>query len=270
MLQKFKITTCAFILCLFGLTLMTVSPVFAQAETQKLEPSCNDARDATQRDICFRELARILGGSQPPATDPNTNEQSQPTGTTTEEYMAAIRTMHAAAEQDHERLSCVSRIVDDMDRAARALECRGPRQEITGGVADAVGTRVSRNQAELYGWRDACMGSIYGSTNACVNYRNLQERLDQAGFGVDVICEPPYTEFDLTQQAVLDGGLRSDADVAPTAENSRMTSLLRNVEVGAWVEHWAPRWAECDTTGNAPRLFPRHIPGSGRGVIIPR
>ena len=30
MLQQFKITTYAFILCLFGLTLMTVSPVFAQ------------------------------------------------------------------------------------------------------------------------------------------------------------------------------------------------------------------------------------------------
>ena len=30
MLQKFKITSIAFILCLFGLTLMTVSPVFAQ------------------------------------------------------------------------------------------------------------------------------------------------------------------------------------------------------------------------------------------------
>ena len=30
MLQKFKITTCVFILCLFGLTLITVSPVFAQ------------------------------------------------------------------------------------------------------------------------------------------------------------------------------------------------------------------------------------------------
>ena len=29
MLQKFKITSCAFILCLFGLTLMTMSPVFA-------------------------------------------------------------------------------------------------------------------------------------------------------------------------------------------------------------------------------------------------
>jgi hypothetical protein len=30
MFHKFKITTCAFILCLFGLTLMTVSPVYAQ------------------------------------------------------------------------------------------------------------------------------------------------------------------------------------------------------------------------------------------------
>ena len=30
MIQKFKVTYCAFILCLFGLTLMTVSPVFAQ------------------------------------------------------------------------------------------------------------------------------------------------------------------------------------------------------------------------------------------------
>ena len=30
MLQKFKITSCAFFLCLFGLTLMTVSPVFAE------------------------------------------------------------------------------------------------------------------------------------------------------------------------------------------------------------------------------------------------
>ena len=29
MLHKFKIASCAFILCLFGLTLMTVSPVFA-------------------------------------------------------------------------------------------------------------------------------------------------------------------------------------------------------------------------------------------------
>ena len=30
MLQKFKIIPCAFILCLFGLTLITVSPVFAE------------------------------------------------------------------------------------------------------------------------------------------------------------------------------------------------------------------------------------------------
>jgi hypothetical protein len=116
MLQKFKITTCAFILCLFGLTLMTVSPVFAQAETKILKKACNGVRDATQREICFRELARILGGSQPPATEPITNEQSQPTGPPTEELMAAIRSYQAIADEYQERLSCVSRIVDDMDR----------------------------------------------------------------------------------------------------------------------------------------------------------
>ena len=241
MTQKFTITTCAFILCLFGLTLMTVSPVFAQAETQKLAPSCNDARDESQRDFCFRELRRILGGSQPPATEPITNEQSQPTGSPSEELMAAIRSYQAIADEYQERLSCVSRIVDDMDRAARALECRGPRQQSTGGVPDAVGTRSTRIAVDLYGWRDACMGSEYGSANACVRYRQLQLRLDQAGFGVDVICEPPYTEFDIP---------------APEGATARPSLVVRNVEVGAWVEHWAPRWAECDTTGPAPRLFP--------------
>jgi hypothetical protein len=51
-------------------------------------------------------------------------------------------------------------------------------------------------RVDLYGWRDACSGFEYGRRgDACVNYRNLQLRLDQAGFGVDVICEPPYTEF---------------------------------------------------------------------------
>ena len=61
MLQKFKITTCAFILCLFGLTLMTVSPVFAadsaafkqcqQIKHQgKFEPM-------KQKKNCFKDLA---------------------------------------------------------------------------------------------------------------------------------------------------------------------------------------------------------------------
>jgi len=33
MLQKFKITSYAFIICLFGFTLITVSPVFAQQDS---------------------------------------------------------------------------------------------------------------------------------------------------------------------------------------------------------------------------------------------
>ena len=36
MLHKFKITTCAFILCLFGLTLMTVSSFSSFAEAQSV------------------------------------------------------------------------------------------------------------------------------------------------------------------------------------------------------------------------------------------
>ena len=51
MLQKFKITSCAFILCLFALTLMTVTPVFAAdspafVQCQQIKPNgslgCSD------------------------------------------------------------------------------------------------------------------------------------------------------------------------------------------------------------------------------------
>jgi len=64
MLQKFKITTCAFILCLFGLTLMTVSPVFAEDSAEfidcqkiKIKKQMSMAREKIH---CFRDLARKL------------------------------------------------------------------------------------------------------------------------------------------------------------------------------------------------------------------
>ena len=62
MLQKLKITTYVFILCLFGLTLITVSPVFAE--------DSNDAFDACEqmkwkdgkkaKKNCFMDLASNL------------------------------------------------------------------------------------------------------------------------------------------------------------------------------------------------------------------
>ena len=64
MLQKFKITSCAFILCLFALTLMTVSPVFA-ADSAAFK-QCQQIKahgkfgPMKQKKNCFRDLARAL------------------------------------------------------------------------------------------------------------------------------------------------------------------------------------------------------------------
>jgi hypothetical protein len=61
MLQKFKITTCAFILCLFGLTLMTVTPVFAAdsaafKQCQQIKPQ-GKFEPMKQKKNCFKDLA---------------------------------------------------------------------------------------------------------------------------------------------------------------------------------------------------------------------
>jgi len=59
MLQKLKITTCAFILCLFGLTLMTVTPVFAE-DSQEFK-SCQQMKwkgNKKAKKNCFRDLAQ--------------------------------------------------------------------------------------------------------------------------------------------------------------------------------------------------------------------
>ena len=63
MLQKFKITTCAFILCLFGLTLTTVSPVLAEDSTafqecQLIKPQGTDLALMKQKKDCFKDMGR--------------------------------------------------------------------------------------------------------------------------------------------------------------------------------------------------------------------
>jgi len=76
MFHKFKITTCAFILCLFGLTLMTVSPVFAADEDSPAFKQCQQIKPhgkfgpMKQKKNCFRDLARILSNSAPQQTEP--------------------------------------------------------------------------------------------------------------------------------------------------------------------------------------------------------
>ena len=67
MLQKLKITTYVFILCLFGLTLITVSPIFAEdsAAIDKCENISKHRRGkrfvrSTDKINCYKSLVREL------------------------------------------------------------------------------------------------------------------------------------------------------------------------------------------------------------------
>jgi hypothetical protein len=67
MLQKLKITTYVFILCLFGLTLITVSPIFAEdsATIDKCEKMSKHRRGkrfvrSTDQVSCYKSLVREL------------------------------------------------------------------------------------------------------------------------------------------------------------------------------------------------------------------
>ena len=66
MLKTYRIIPLVFILFLFGLTLMTVSPVFAEDSSefvacQKIKPR-GDFRLMKQKKNCFRDVARSLQG----------------------------------------------------------------------------------------------------------------------------------------------------------------------------------------------------------------
>ena len=65
MLQKLKITTYVFILCLFGLTLITVSPVFAESfEESARVLQCEQSNSADEKANCYKEFARSYYDAQ--------------------------------------------------------------------------------------------------------------------------------------------------------------------------------------------------------------
>jgi hypothetical protein len=57
MLPKLRMTTYVFILCLFGLTLITVSPVFASSPEFQ---ACKQRQGTKEKKNCFRDLALAL------------------------------------------------------------------------------------------------------------------------------------------------------------------------------------------------------------------
>jgi hypothetical protein len=64
MVQKFKVTTCVFILCLVGLAFFSVYPVFAADSATFVKchqiKSHGKFRSMEQKINCFRDLARSL------------------------------------------------------------------------------------------------------------------------------------------------------------------------------------------------------------------
>jgi hypothetical protein len=79
MLHKFEIISCAFILCLFGLTLMTVSPVFAGNDQTNYDRCANiksqrqDIFKYKRQMVCYKKLS--IGSF----SAKNTNEESDET-----------------------------------------------------------------------------------------------------------------------------------------------------------------------------------------------
>jgi hypothetical protein len=114
MLQKLKITTCAFILCLFGLTLMTVTPVFAAdsaafKQCQQIKPSGKNYRKMKQKKNCFKNLARAMQQSMA-----GSNRADQ------ERAIVEIKRQKEASDKEVERLQ---RHIDSA-RGGQYSECK--------------------------------------------------------------------------------------------------------------------------------------------------
>ena len=73
-MQKLKITSCAFILCLFGLTLMTVSLAFAVDDDGFTV--CDNMPEAAEKLSCFRDLARSLRAAVEEATNASRSQEA--------------------------------------------------------------------------------------------------------------------------------------------------------------------------------------------------
>jgi len=84
MLQKYSTIAHAIILFLFGLTLMTVSPVFAEdspefVACQQIKPA-GDFNLMKQKKNCFRDLAREFGAKESARAEWKACKQIRPKG----------------------------------------------------------------------------------------------------------------------------------------------------------------------------------------------
>jgi len=180
MLQKFKITSCAFILVLFGLTLMTVSPVFAVDGDSFTV--CDNMPEAASKLECFRDLARSLRETEHSLqvevarrgrTLGHVTQESRECQGRLGEFVTQLGTAHAHLSEcsdAYAALGLTSRLAEEAE-AARLAEEAEAADDGEGGAGDRE-TRRSRVDVV----RDYC-----GDERWCVRetlyFMHLSERI---------------------------------------------------------------------------------------------
>ena len=214
MLQKFKITSCAFILFLFGFSLMTVSPVLA-ADGDGFTV-CDNMPEAASKLTCFRDLARSLraevedmttaASSQEAAVD-DAEGTKEALKLQIEEINGWLEEKDARIADLQEQLSTASSelqdkdetIADLTDRFAAAMEGstqgsgagtasdnrhlngEGPQEHFWPCTRDNVfGGKKECMVAELTEWRDGCEGT-FEAMNASYLKSECRDAMREAG-----------------------------------------------------------------------------------------
>jgi hypothetical protein len=235
MLQKFKITSCAFILVLFGLTLMTVSPVFAVDGDSFTV--CDNMPEAASKLECFRDLARSLRETEHSLqvevarrgrTLGHVTQESRECQGRLGEFVTQLGTAHAHLSEcsdAYAALGLTSRLAEEAE-AARLAEEAEAADDGEGGAGDPE-TRPSRVDVV----RDYC-----GDDRWCVRetlyFMHLSERI---GFR-----EPEALEAILAAQYNVHGRVAPRIDnLAPLFLFVRGIANIYPLRGAAWVSDMA-------------------------------
>ena len=197
MLQKFKITSCAFILFLFGFSLMTVSPVLA-ADGDGFTV-CDNMPEAASKLTCFRDLARSLRAE---VEDMTTAASSQE---------AAVDDAEGTKEALKLQIEEINGWLEEKDARIEEKDARiADLQEQLSTASDAEGANVALKLQieEINGWLEEKDARI----------ADLQEQLSTAS---SELQDKDETIADLTDRfaAAMEGSTQGSG--AGTASDNR-------------------------------------------------
>ena len=157
MLQKFKITSCAFILVLFGLTLMTVSPVLA-ADGDGFTV-CDNMPEAASKLSCFRDLARSLRAA-------------------VEDMTTAANSQEAAVDDAEGTKEALKLQIEEINGWLKDKDARiADLQEQLSTASDAEGALILQIE-EINGWledKDARIAELQSQLTAATEAKESQQ-----------------------------------------------------------------------------------------------